>query len=77
MGRSTGGYVFAMWFFLRRRVRRYLLLVIALPVIGHLLVRAGSELEARRGTSDASDRLQRSGHFVIRHTERFRQSRTA
>lgn len=66
-----------MWFFLRRRLRRYLLLVIALPVIGHLLVRAGVELENRRGTSDASDRLQRSGRFVIRHTDRVRQSRMA
>lgn len=62
---------------MRRRLRRYLLLVVALPVIGHLLVRAGSELETRRGASDATDRLQRSGQFVLRHTDRVRQRRMA
>lgn len=69
---ARGGTTTDMWLFLQRRLRRYLLLVIALPVVGHLLVRAGAELETRRGPSSGTDRLQRTGRFVLRHTDRRR-----
>ena len=63
-----------MLFFFRRRLRRYLLLVVALPLVGHLLVRMGVAMEDKHGPGGAAGHLQRSGDFLLRQTQRPRKS---
>lgn len=70
MSLPVDGYGTEMIFFFRRRLRRYLLLVVALPLIGHLLVRMGATMEDKYGPGGAAVHLQRSGDFLLRHTER-------
>lgn len=67
------GYKCAMPFFFRRRLRRYVLLAVALPLIGHLLVWMGGALEDKRGPGGAAEHFRRSGDFVLRHTDRPRR----
>jgi hypothetical protein len=53
-------------FRIRRRLVRWALLVIGLPVLGLALHRIADELEARRGASEVSRRLHQAGSIVDR-----------
>ena len=51
-------------FRIRRRLVRWVLLAIGLPVLGLALHRIADELEARRGASQVSHRLHQAGSVV-------------
>lgn len=53
-------------FRIRRRLMRWVILVIGLPVLGLALHRAADELEARRGASEISRRLHQAGSIADR-----------
>jgi hypothetical protein len=50
--------------FLRRRIVRYIIAAIAIPLIGMLVVKASTEMESRRGTSVGSRSLRKLGTFM-------------
>lgn len=51
---------------LSRRVRRWLLVVVGMPVLGWSLKRIGDELETRKGTSTISRGFQQAGSLMHR-----------
>jgi hypothetical protein len=53
-----------MWVFLSRKLRQWLFITIAIPLGAKVLQRVGSELEQRRGPSNVSKGLQRSGEWL-------------
>jgi hypothetical protein len=53
-----------MSLFLRRRIVRFVIAAIAIPLIGMLVVKAGNEMESRRGTSLGSRSLRKVGNFM-------------
>ncbi len=53
-----------VWFLLSSRLRQWLFMTVALPLLGRLLVGVGRRLEAARGPSQVSTSLQRSGMFL-------------
>ncbi|MDP8977396.1 MAG: hypothetical protein M3N17_02240 [Actinomycetota bacterium] len=55
-----------MWAFLSRRFRRWLLLVVAVPLLGRALVRVGEVLEERRGETLVTRGLRGIGRRVGR-----------
>ncbi len=57
-----------MWFFMRRRLRRYLLLFIAVPIAGRLMVALSGALEGRRGSTTASRQLRSAGDYLVRRS---------
>lgn len=58
-----------MWAFLSRRVRRYALLAVAVPVAGWIAEQVSEELERRHGETRAT-RAVRSGRDWLRGRER-------
>ena len=50
-----------MLLFLRRRIVRYVVAAIAIPLIGMLVLKAGNEMESRRGASMGSRSLRKIG----------------
>jgi hypothetical protein len=62
-----------MWAFLSGRLRRWLLLVVGLPVAAWALDRLGGELERRRGPSRGS-RALRNASGMIRSRGRGRRT---
>src|SRR3982074_2090867 len=56
----------AMWLFLRRRMVRFLLFAVAVPLIGGLAIRAGDKLEDRRGPTTTATGLRKLGFFLKR-----------
>jgi hypothetical protein len=55
-----------MIFGIRRRLVRWTLLVVGLPLFALTLHRVADELEARRGASEAARRLHQAGSLVDR-----------
>ena len=55
-----------MWAFLSRRLRRWVLLVVAVPLLGRALERVGGALEERRGESSLTRGLRGVGHRLGR-----------
>ncbi len=53
-----------MFVFLRRRMVRFIIVAIAVPLIGMLVVKASTEMESRRGTSVGSRSLRKVGTFM-------------
>lgn len=53
-----------MWFLLSSRLRQWLFMVVAVPLLGRLLAAIGRWLEARRGSSRVSTELQRTGALL-------------
>ncbi len=53
-----------MWLFLTRRIRTWLILTVAAPLVAKLLQRAGASLERRNGPTSLSRGLSRGGEFL-------------
>jgi hypothetical protein len=53
-----------MWILLTRRVRTWLLMAIAAPILGWLLNRAAAALERRRGQTRTSRTLRRAARML-------------
>jgi len=53
-----------VWFLLSSRLRQWLFMVVAVPLLGRLLNAVGRRLEAARGPSQVSTSLQRGGLFL-------------
>ncbi len=56
--------------FLTRRVRTWLLLAVAAPLVGRVLEAAGGRMEARRGETATSRRLRSTGDLLGRRAAR-------
>jgi len=56
----------AMWLFLRRRMMRFLLLAVAVPLVGGLAIRIVDKLEVRRGPTTTATGLRKLGFFLKR-----------
>ncbi|MDQ1366653.1 MAG: hypothetical protein QOF20_457 [Acidimicrobiaceae bacterium] len=65
-----------MLLFLRRRIVRYVVAAIAIPLIGMLVLKAGNEMESRRGASMGSRSLRKIG-AVMQNRGLGRQLRSA
>lgn len=50
--------------FFRRGIKRYLILAVAAPAAGRLLVTRADALRARSGPSTAADRLEKAGTLL-------------
>jgi hypothetical protein len=57
-----------MWAFLSRRFRRWVLLVVALPLLGRALERVGGALEERRGETPVTRGMRGVGQRLGRRT---------
>lgn len=55
-----------MWALLSSRLRTWLLLTVAVPLVSRLLRTAGARLEARRGPSNLSRGLRKAGDLTGR-----------
>jgi hypothetical protein len=66
-----------MWAFLSARLRRWLLLAVAAPLLGLLLGRIGDVIEARRGPNTVSRLLQRGRSLLQRRAPGPLTARTA
>jgi len=53
-----------MFFLLRRRIVRFLVMAIALPLLGAMVVKASNELEKRQGTTTATQWGRKLGGFM-------------
>ena len=53
-----------MWLFLTRRLRTWLLLTVAAPLVARVLQRAGTALERRNGPTSFSRALGKGGEFL-------------
>ncbi|SDP42002.1 hypothetical protein SAMN05660199_03868 [Klenkia soli] len=53
-----------MWLFLTRRIRTWLLLTVAAPLVAKLLQRAGTALERENGPTSLSKGLRKGGEFL-------------
>ncbi len=53
-----------MWLFLTRRLRTWLLLTVAAPLVAKLLQRAGTALQRRNGPTSLSRALCKGGEFL-------------
>lgn len=65
MGVDTVG---AMWAFLSARLRMWLILAVAAPLVGWLLGKAGDAIEARRGPSTLTRVLQQGRVWLRRRS---------
>lgn len=57
-----------MWAFLSRRLRRYLLLTLAAPLVARLLLWIGETIEERQGESTLTRTLCSGGRWLQRRT---------
>jgi len=57
---------------LKRRLLRFVLLVVVPPLLGALAVWASEQMEARRGSSAVSSALRHGGHALQRTPPRSR-----
>ncbi|CAN5242052.1 hypothetical protein BH20ACT9_BH20ACT9_11070 [soil metagenome] len=57
-----------MWAFLSRRFRRWVLLAVAMPLLGRALERAGGAIEERRGETSVTRGMRGVGHRLGRRT---------
>ncbi|SSC23790.1 Hypothetical protein KLENKIAIHU_2392, partial [Klenkia terrae] len=55
-----------VWAFLSRRLRTWVLLSVAVPLLSRLLRGAGQQLETRRGPSSLSRGLRKAGDLTGR-----------
>ncbi|GAA4322849.1 hypothetical protein [Klenkia terrae] len=53
-----------MWLFLTRRLRTWLLLTVAAPLVAKVLQRAGTSLERKNGPTSLSRGLRKGGEFL-------------
>jgi hypothetical protein len=64
--RLGSGIMVIMWFFLTRRLRRWMFFAFGAPVLSWVLGKAGDQLEARNGPTRTSRTLQRGRHWLRR-----------
>jgi len=62
--------------FLKRRLLRFVLFMVAAPLVGAFAIRLSERMEAERGASHASSALRRAG-YALRRVPPARRSATA
>jgi hypothetical protein len=68
------GSVRNMWLFFSRRLRRWLLLTVAVPIVGGAARRLAARLEDKHGPTPATRALGQVGRFAQTPKQRQRQS---
>lgn len=59
-----------MWLFLSRRLRTWLFLTVALPLVAKVLQGAGNAIERRRGPSTLTRTLCKAGNALDRRRDK-------